>query len=342
MFMLERLKILELFPLLTPRAPSNAESVQLRRRLDRLRAAHGSIKKATDNMANLAAAKPKVTEVRIRRRFVRRAEPAPGSFSDRSLPPRHLRPPATRLVSPRGASLRFYLTALFEAQTSSARPGTHPVSTRLLKGSHERTGWDDLLASPAQNTSGNVYMNVAAKKRRQLNETLGRLHQEELVALPNADAGSNKCEGFQLMDEGGWREEGPNDLYLLPKSDEAEVFAIPITFFAEGWIHCLEDTELAFILMIASCGAATAEVKIEGEERLLHYGFGRDAYDAHIMFNRLGLIEVRPDPDRHADGKVPGDPHLHSFKLLPAGFETSAFTAVTTAITETLEQGEGR
>ncbi|MEB3371281.1 hypothetical protein [Saccharopolyspora mangrovi] len=334
---------MEDFSLLTPRNPNSTERIQLRRRLGRLQTMDTSIAKATSNMARLAAEKPKLANVLIRRRFVRRTERAPGDHSDRSLPPRPLRPPSTRIMSPRGAALRFYLTALFEAQVSEARADTRPVNNRSLRGTHDDTGWADLLASPARNASGNVYMNVAAKKRRQIHEALGRLHREELVALPNINAGSNKYEGFRLMDEGGAREQGPNELYRLPKAKDKDAFELPITFFTQGWVHCFEDTELAFVLMMASLGATTKEVTIEGAIRLLCYGLGRDAYEAHVMLNRLGLLEVRPAPNRYADGKIqnyggPSDAHLHSFKLLPEGFETPAYHAVLAAIDKALDQ----
>jgi hypothetical protein len=86
-------------------------------------------------------------------------------------------------------------------------------------------------------------------------------------------------------------------------------------------------------------------VKIEGAERLMRYGLGRDAYEAHVMLNRLGLLEVRPDPSRYADGKIQGfsgqsDAHLHSFKLLPEGFEKPAYPAVLTAIGEAFKQAD--
>lgn len=302
-----------------------------------------SATKATHNMAVLAEAKPKLNSVVIRRRFVRRAQPAPGDHSDRSLPSRSLRPPSTRIVSPRGAALRFYLTALFEAQVSVAKLGARPLNKRLLRGTHNEIGWVDLLASPARHSRGtNTYMDVAAKKRRQIHETLSRLNQEELVALPNSNAGSNKYEGFLLMDEGGVREQGENELYQIPKTAEKDTFQLPVSIFTQGWVHYLEDTELAFLLMVASLGAISEEVKIPGETRLRHYGVGRDAYEAHTMLNRLGLLEVRPDPSRYEDGKIQGysghsDERLHSFKLLPAGFESPANEAVMTAIAEALD-----
>lgn len=342
-FISARTKILEISPLLTPRSPNRAERVQLGRRQARLQTMEASAAKATHNMAVLAEAKPRLTSVVIRRRFVRRAQPAPGEHSDRSLPSRSLRPPSTRIVSPRGAALRFYLTALFEAQVSVAKLGARPVNKRLLKGAHDDIGWVDLLASPAQNSRGtNTYMDVAAKKRRQIHEALSRLHQEELVALPNGNAGSNKYEGFLLMNEGGVRDQGDNELYQIPKTDEKDTFRLPVSVFTQGWVHHLEDTELAFLLMIASLGAISDEVKIQGETRLLRYGVGRDAYEAHIMLNRLGLLEVRPDPSRYDDGKIQGysghsDERLHSFKLLPEGFESPADQAVMTAISEALD-----
>ncbi|WP_410659521.1 hypothetical protein [Amycolatopsis sp. lyj-112] len=54
---------------------------------------------------------------------------------------------------------------------------------------------------------------------------------------------------------------------------------------------------------------------------------------------------VRSDPSRYADGKIqgyggPSDAHLHSFKLLPDGFEKPAYRAVLTAIGEALEQAD--
>jgi hypothetical protein len=303
-----------------------------------------SVAKATGNLVELAAQRPQLSHVLVRHRFVRRAEPAPPGPSDRSLPEKQFRPPATRLLSPHGASLRFYATALFEAQAAPrARPGQHPGNKRPLRGTQEQVGWEDLLASPAQDSRGrNVFMSEAAKKRRQLNATLLRLHREELVALPNIDAsGSSKCEHFELLDEGGVRKQGANEPYLLPgKADKT--FAVPTALFTAGWIHVLEDSEIAFFLMVASLGPPGAEVKIAGEERLLHYGFGRANYDAHDMLERLGLLEVVAYQHRRGDGTVEdfenrrGALELHSFKLLPQGLETSAWAAVMTAIDDAI------
>lgn len=330
--------------LLTPRAPNEAERAKLMRRLERLHNMEDSISKATANMVLLAVRKPRVTELRIRESFVRRGHPAPGDYSDRRVPPRHLRPPSTRLVSSNGVALRVILTALFEAQTSAAKAGTHPVNTRPLRGTREVTGWIDLVASPAQHSPrgsvGSVTIND--KKLRQLDDTLVRLAAAELVVLPNSETGAGKREGFELLDEGGQREQGPNDRYLLPKSDEKGLFYIPVALFTQGWVHCLEDTELALLLLLSADGARETFVKIEGDDRLRYCGLGRDAYEAHIMLNRLGLITVQPDPKRYADGKVENyneeGAYLHAFRLSLEGFDRPAYSAVSSAISAALEQ----
>jgi len=271
---------------------------------------------------------------------------APGDASDRTLPPRTDRPPASRLMSPRGAALRLYLTALFEAQASTSRAGTHPVNKRRLSGPGEQPSWADLLASPAQlsRVGSAVHMTPSAKKMRQLKTTLVRLHEEELITLPHSAAGAGKYEGFELMHEAGKRRQGANDLYKLPKPTDKDFFVVPTTLFTQGWIHCLEDTELAFLLMLASMNAYEQPAAVMGEVRLLHYGIGRDAYEAHMMLNNLGLVQVTIDPRRFDDGKIEGynDHHeafLHRFQLLPAGLDTPAFVAVRDQVAHGLEHG---
>jgi hypothetical protein len=100
-------------------------------------------------------------------------------------------------------------------------------------------------------------------------------------------------------------------------------------------LHVLEDTEIAFVLMVA-CGLGSLRdedgIAIPADVRLLHYGIGRDAYDAHLMLNCLGLLDVST-PGRHLDGKVQDyhggePPALHRLKLLAEGFEQDAVEAL--------------
>jgi len=62
---------------------------------------------------------------------------------------------------------------------------------------------------------------------------------------------------------------------------------------------------VAFILMLVACHHENGgqQVAISGTERLDRYGIGRDAYEAHKMLARLGLVTIIPDPGRHLDGK---------------------------------------
>jgi hypothetical protein len=99
--------------------------------------------------------------------------------------------------------------------------------------------------------------------------------------------------------------------------------------------HALEDTELAFVMMLAACHHQMdgAPFRLRSAVRLPHFGIGRDAYEAHQMLDRLGLAEVTADPGRHPDGKVEGfndgDRALpHSFRFLPDSFQQEALVTL--------------
>lgn len=301
-----------------------------------------SVKAATGNLEMLASQRTSLTQVLVREGFVYRTKPAPGDPSDRKLPPREDRPPATRITSPRGADLRFFLTALFEAQAQpQARAGTHPHNPRPLLAPSDHVSWSDLLASDARASGGGkTVMGIAAKKARIVKEAIGRLAAQELVMLPNASKVGNKYEAFELMHEGGKRASGPNVPYQLPRSGEDDFFALPVTLFTRGWIHVLEDTELTFLLMLAACQGASKgeEVRIPARARLLHFGIGRDAYEAHVMLSRLHLVRVTDAPDRHGHGKMKNfgnadggegpQPLLHTLGLLPDAFDRPALATL--------------
>jgi hypothetical protein len=204
-----------------------------------------SVTKATDSLAELVT-KSSFTEVLVRKDFVYQADAPPGDWSDRKLPPRELRPPAAQLVSPRGASLRLFLTALFEAQ-ARGRPGTHPANPRPLKAAGTGKSWLDLLASDARaSMSGRTFMNVPDKKLRQLRNTLDRLVIADLVALPNANLkGMKRYDDFRLQHEAGTRRNGPNINYTLPRSTDTDVFRLPVELFTKGWLRGALHAELA-------------------------------------------------------------------------------------------------
>jgi hypothetical protein len=329
------------------RRPNEKERALLRTRRARLDDIARSAENATANMRTLAESGG-LAALRVRHPFVRMSAPRSrppgtpgrGDPSDRRLPDRKDRPPASRIMTPRGAALRFYLTALFEAQAKT-RPGLRPGNNRPLQAGGDTISWTDLLASPAKAAGGGkTYMSVSAKKARQVKNALASLasEEEELVELTRAEQPGNKYEKFRLLNEGGHRERGPNPAYQVPLDNEP-AFPVPVTLFTSAWIHLLEDTELLFILMLAALHHESGgrPVKIDGDTRLLRYGLGRDAYEAHIMLSRLGLVTVAPDPGRDLDGTVEGyndgeQALLHAFTFHPDQFSRDAQTELRTQI----------
>jgi hypothetical protein len=276
--------------------------------------------------------------VRIRPGFMYKEEPVYGEFSDRRLPPRPQRPPLTRILTPNGAALRLYLLGLFEAQANSA-PGMPPLELPLV-GSHFKVGWTDLLASSAQAEGrGNVSISVTDKKIRQLHSALTRLAAKtvKLVYLPNAERRVGKYEQFQLLDEGGVQDEGENSAYVVP-APRATIVSLPSNLFLNGWIHTLEDTEIAFLMMIFHQRREKGGlVKISSYDRVGHFGIGPDAYATHRLLQRFGLIDAYRHPDRDEMGRVgnPNNPHslvLHQFRLLDDGFDEPATKVITEAL----------
>lgn len=264
-----------------------------------------------------------------------------GDPSDRRLSVKEDRPPAARLITPRGAALRVYLTALFEAQ-GRVRPGQHPGNKRPLA---SRPGgvssWIDLLASDAEPYGeGKHRMGVPAKKTRQMVSAIDRLAKEELVELAGTGKpGAKKYEGFLLMHELGRRPHGSAMPYTVPVVPQERAFPVPVTLFTRGWVHVLEDSELAFILMMAAFHHAMGgqSFTIDADTRLLRFGMKHDGYEAHMMLSRLGLVTVIPDDRRRPDGTVEefhseGTGLLHVLRFIPAGFDCDALTTLSAEI----------
>lgn len=320
---------------------SGRELAKLRKRRDRLNAKAASVAQATWSMGAVAGGIPAVY---VRNEFVDMALSGlqvRGDPSDRRVWVKEDRPPAARLISPRGAALRVYLTALLEAQART-RPGQHPGNARPLA---TRPGgvisWVDLLASDAESYGkGKHRMSVSAKKTRQMQNAIDRLAKEELVELTRpGEPGTGKFEGFVLMHEGGRRPHGPNMPYHVPVVPPEQAFPVPVTLFANGWVHVLEDSELAFILMMAAYHHATGgqAFSIDADTRLLRFGMTHDGYEAHMMLSRLGLVTVTPDDRRRPDGTVEdfnskGAALPHVLGFIPAGFGRDALTTLSAEI----------
>jgi hypothetical protein len=143
------------------------EAVRLDRRLATLTKVEGQAERAHESFVRIR--RPR--NLRIRIEFAMRSNPAEpnGNLSDRLLPPRNDRPPAARLVSPRGIALRLYLTALFVAQSRS--PGDLPGNKLPLADADAPVSWIDLIATTAEpiaaaSTAASVRRSCARCKMR--------------------------------------------------------------------------------------------------------------------------------------------------------------------------------
>ncbi|MGC5387270.1 hypothetical protein ACPXCJ_22485 [Micromonospora chalcea] len=334
--------------------PTAKECARIEKRLTRL----GPIEQAAALASRAFRRVPTGKRLAVRWQFVARPDTnvAAGDFSDRALPPKDERPPSTRLISPRGIALRFYLTALFVAQSRSA--GERPSNPLPLNDFDADVSWVDLVATPAVRAQGGkTSVSVRDKKLRQIHDALARLASPavDLVELPNASKPVNTYENFLLKHERGRRyaeSDEPNQLYTVPSKNNLLIY-LPASFFLNDWVHVLEDSEIAMLLMIGMLHArygAERHVYVDGETRLSQFGVGRDTYMAHGNLSRFGLLDVETDPDRNplepsivmGYSKDGPPPKLHRFRLLPKGFEQPAVTHVREELAERLKQAMWR
>ena len=336
------------FELSIARPPNARECAVLKARLNRLTEMQQSVAGASYHLQALAAgpATP-ADDVRIRHGFVRLFVPdAAADTTTRNATRRDQRPPSTRLMSPRGRSLSFFLIALFEAQM---RLGAGQLATRNklpLKAENDHPGWTDYIATDAQDaTEGRIFIDVPTKKVRQLQSSLTRLHKENLISVPPAKGRHRRYEDFVLKREDA-RPVGDNGVYWVPEH-ESDFFTVPAWLFTNGWIHVLEDSELVLLLIAARMRSqhGDAPQPLASGPRKLHYGLSRDSFEAgHRVLDYLGILDVISDYQRSADGKVEkfndrgAQPHLLRFH--PEALDRPAFPAIIDTITEQIAKSE--
>lgn len=324
-----------------------------RKRLARLRSMEetGTHKDACQELRQIhEAGKLSPDQILIRSGFARLSQPLDTEgYSDRRVPERPVRPPATRLLRSRGCALQFFLTALFEAQCRT-RPGRiAAANTRPLKRRPQDPGqasWVDLVGPSADTTrivSGHRSINARERRVRQIRQALLTLAAEDvrLVEFIKPDA-SRRYQGFRLLYEAG-RAIGDPVRYAVPVPTEQDLFSLDARLFTNGWVNVLKDTELAFICMVADLQARNGggPVPIPGEIRIGYYSLGTDGYQAHHLLQRAGLLQIersevrRPDgtfkaPDRKAPYDLSGAPN--SFCLVSDGFSQLALPAIIDAL----------
>ncbi|MEU7693747.1 hypothetical protein [Microbispora hainanensis] len=152
----------------------------------------------------------------------------------------------------------------------------------------------------------------------------------------------SRYEHFHLLDEGGVRPAGETAPYTVPRRTERHL-SIPSSFFTNGWIYVLEDSEILFLLMLflqRSRMPAEGLIKVEEFERLTRFGVGRDTYATHQLITAFGLIESFPGINRKPNGTIPyfagisGDTPLHEFLIDDNAFDRDALVVAIRTLRE--------
>lgn len=281
----------------------------------------------------------------IRTGFAFREDGIDGDSSDRSAPPRELRPPATRLMSPRGGNLRFALTLLAVAQsTRKSRERARIAELGIeVGGDSQNPGWSDMLAADAVDSNrGGVFLTARDKRARSVRSALLALEQAGLVSIPGQHGERNRFESFVLLSEQSIEAVGEMEEYRVPARRDS-TFAMPRGFVTNGWMHVLTDAEIALLLMVACRKGGWPEnglLVVPPDIRLRHYGIHRDAYSAaRKTLEWFGLLNVE-EIGRHGDGRAENaELRAHRLGLVLEGFEQPGAPAVIRALTDQIARG---
>jgi hypothetical protein len=178
-----------------------------------------------DAVASLAGAGRQPKQIRLRQGFVCRDALSPNplliryggkyvydgaagwhSGGRRTVSSAERRPPAARILSPRGIAFRLYLVTLCEAQLRQ-RAGEYARNTLPLIGQGTENGWANFVAIPTSESRPRL---INERKRRCLLSALSRLAEPDvsLIHLPQGDRRRGRLEGFELLDECGARPGG--------------------------------------------------------------------------------------------------------------------------------------
>lgn len=256
-----------------------------------------------------------------------------------SVPSRAERPPCSGLIAPRGQTLRLLLTIVADAYL---RMGADPSKiTRDIERSENQLGWLDLLAVPAVAGRDRVTVRKAERNRAaQLQTALGRLEQARLVTPSATRTGRLR---IRLNDLGG------DDGLATPRPFSVpgphHWFGVPAAFFRNGWLWCLEDSEIATYFMIRQKAArhpghhANGGVFAVAEDREFNYGILKDTYEAHRRLEAFDLIERIDAPGRREDGRITGYTGsslalAHRFKLKDPTLDNEALPTVLDGLLE--------
>ncbi|MEW2493753.1 hypothetical protein AB0942_09420 [Streptomyces nodosus] len=273
--------------------------------------------------------------VRVRRPYVRHAVPLDVETERNGLP-REKRPPAARLIAPRGVTGRLHLLLLLAAACQAA-PGQQWHHTIPIEhGREQPLSLERLVCAFARHRGGTGYVaSPRANKLRQITQALKTLNDQHLVDLPHRGE-HLPFRDFTLLCDSGQSTDNAHIPYRVPKKNDPCV-DIPVAFFTHGWVHLLTPSEITAYLMWLDVNQRPEheEPYVTGAVRAGAYGLTREAYETHRVLEAFGLIDVTPDPDRHDDGKYTGyhpdgrPPPCHRVTVTAGGLLQDAAARIT-------------
>lgn len=248
--------------------------------------------------------------------------------SDRRSLPRSDRPPAGQLITSQGAALRLHLTMLAAHQgwqfVGSTFRNDLPCRGRMDSGGV--SGWTDVVAISAGGAGSEI-----DRAERSIRSALVTMEKAHLVDLRRDNRRSVRQ--IQLLDERGGLDN--QERYRIPDPSVEETLAIPLGMFTCGWVHLLEDSELALLLAVFRQERLSRHTLADGTttlpeaERAWNYGISRDSYStAWPVLAAAGLIDVIAE-QRHLDGKsVDDNRRLHRLRINREALRASAFDRI--------------
>jgi hypothetical protein len=244
------------------------------------------------------------------------------------------RPAMTQLVHRRTDALAFYLTALWEAQTST-EPGAAYEPARPLYDAAE--GWDRMF--------GWRHLDMPKRdKQVRLQRILRELADRDLVGLASPRT-PGRYENFTLLTDGRGVKR-----YRVPKHEAT--ITVPAELVTNGWHLVLTPPKIVVMLMLLAVSQSypTAHhgpdgVGVAPRIRREVYGVTPEVYEAHNELWEFELIERIDSVPGRRRGRVarpgPGEEPLvtFGFKIKPDVFKKPAYDIVHIALSR---EGEGR
>lgn len=287
-------------------AAAAAEEVKTRRATLEALTGSGMAADAATAATELSDTGRRPSAVRVRRSYVRHVAPLRVETERNGLP-REKRPPAARLIAPRGVTGRLHLLLLLAAACQAAPGQQWHHAIPIEHGREQPLSLERLICVLAHHRGGTGYVaSPRANKIRQITTALKTLDDQHLVDLPHRGE-RLPFRDFTLLCDSGLSTDNADIPYRVPKKNEPCV-DIPLAFFTHGWVHLLTPSEITAYLMWLDVNQHPEheEFYVTGAVRAGAYGLTREVYETHQALQAFGLVDVTPDPDRHDDGKYTG------------------------------------